>query len=920
MSKLNFYISAFPTQVVSQNDRMMVTYSDGNVVDKGLIPGYADKELVDPYIDDKGYLKWFFPDETEHGNYLVRVDNEVEIVTGQVTEYGLYSGSSRTDLNDTYRTFKAAGIFLEDTFTPICLRRYWPDITTGNEVYVDGNGNRLTTSHPIDSASYALINLAEFTTNARHYFPANNDYAYYQWEFADAQVIFGVVASLWYSETSPWKFEVSNDGINWYLVKETPVKYDGNRFPTPDTIEGDLKNGMENSEYYISFDKPVTAKYLRMVAPQEGRSNQWRGIQMFVPITNLRNISFFLNYDEIYFDFNSFNVIESAEKVFIEENLKDIPTNAENAYSTESLFKGEVTRDSVVKYAEPIVFNTVSNTIDGLGNRFGGLVLPPGVYQARITGSPKLDLDINTIAWKGDAQYAAHQGVACGFVDEASGQVTSEIKFISAITGGLGEESIKSIDGNQDVNYWQRLFKPNEVGTSYFLGDTEMIIELDYHKTLTSFQFLSGYAYYQNIADIDIYTSDNGTNWTHLTKCTYRSIGRHALTDKELVNVRTKWIKIVPNNTAETRFGLTKIFIGTDDVGTASCEAIMDFEMVNKGTVTFRNFNKTSYNWKDVKIELYRTEFTNKAMLINVNFETVDGPLVDVISETKFNVENSIVNTVTYQNPMTELPNVSLTASNTSTGPNVNRVVDHLRNPAYQYHWGSDSTTEPVEIINEFESPFTFDSIMEKIGDTRRPGVADYKYSHGATYLFRAPRIVEIFGFNDVSGEWEFLDSIGGGIKDYMNEDDALTNSNIHRGIDGSMRTDDFVDRVFRLSKEHTYKKVKYVLHGYSDGFPLGAAMLSVTKLNLQNSSLTFISSSPFEIWRKVKAEKTASLVSVEHDDLNGNIMDVSDKILYDEIGPANTLVKYTDVIPPGKVTFTFIGPYDDSAWIIKGA
>lgn len=934
MSKLDFYISAFPTQVVSQNDRMMVTYSDGNVVDKGLIPGYADKELVNPYIDDRGYLKWFYPDETEHGGYLVRVDTDVEIVTSQVTNYGLFSGSSRTDLNDTYRTFKQAKLLLEDTYLPICLQRYWPDITTGNEVYRDGNGNRLTTSHPINSASYSMISLTDFTTNARHYFPNNNDYAYYQWEFADAQVICGVVASLWYSEEMPWEFEISNDGINWYFVKESVVKFDDNRFSDPTVIENTLASGMENSGYYVPFDKPVTAKYLRMIAPQEGRTNRWRGAQIFVPITNLRNVSFFLNYDEIYFDFNSFEVIESTDEVFVKENLEEKESNAKNVESSESLFVGKVTQDNVVNYAEPVVFDTVSNTVQGLSNRFGGLILDPDIYEARISGLPKLNLDNNNIALKGDDQYSKHYGVALGVVDESTGLVISEIKFLPASTGCIGHESIKTINGSDDELTWKSLFKSSNVGNEYFLGNTEMIMELDYHKTLTSFQFLSGYAYYQNIADIDIYTSDNGINWNHLTKCNYRSVGRRALTDKELVNVRTKWIKIVPNNTAESRFGLTKIFIGTDDVDTSTCETLLKFEITKRTTVTFRNFNKTSYNWNDVKLELYRTDFTNKAaayqdtvngneeILIKVNDSESSQKLNDG-SEIKFivNTYNSIVNTPT--------EDITLTGTNRFryfyNSWNWDYPVSNIRNIQTDKIYVTDQL-EPTEVITEFTNEVEFSKFFERFGNSGQETISrslltwDHDDAPRTNLKFKVPNRIEIYKFDEATQEWVYIKSIGSGTNLHHRSGDADTLSDIKLSIDGEQRTGDGKLRTFDLGEKHVAKKVKYVCHGDpASGGRLSIDVMGVGEL-MENPPVTFKSPNAFQLWKmsKISTEMNAPLI-IRKIKSDGSKVDMSDKEIYVSKHEVEEFIQVTETIPPGQYEITTEGHLDDYGWYIKG-
>lgn len=936
MSKLEFKISAFPTRVDNIDDKLHVTYSDGSTINKGIIPGYADKELIDPYIDDKGYLKWFYPDETEHGNFLVRIDTEVKIEISQVPSFGFYEGMTRTDHNDTYITMKANSVFLEDTYVPLILNRYHPDITSGIEFYVDGHGNKLTTSHPINNASYALINLADFTTNTRHYFPANNDYVYYQWEFTDVQYLTGLVASLWYSETSPWKFEISNDGIIWELVDEKPLKYDGNRHPTPGAIENALRNDLMGCGYYHHFPKAVTCKYLRLVGPQAGRSGQWRGAQIFVPITNLRNIAISMDYSKVFFDLDSFSTIESSDRVFLKENLVEKPSNAENAISLESRMLLEITQDKISKHMEPIVFDKqISNTIHGASNLFGGMVLPEGNYFARLTGTPSLDTSNPSAMLKGDPKYDNHYGIPCCFFDESTGLPTSEVKFLSVTNNALGMESIKQIVDWPDRNAYSTLFDTRNVGNTYVLAADHLIIELDYHRTITSFQFLSGYAYYQNILQLEVYTSDDGINWSLTTTCNYPAATRHNLSDIQEVNVRTKWIKIVPVNELDNRFGLTKIFIGTDELARSADETTFNFEVLSDRTVTFRNIHQADFNWKGCKLELYRTEFTNKAAAFLQNVNGNDEVLVEVNdseSSKSLNSGELIPFRQITENGIYDLPLKSLTGPTHWSWNSWSLPINYLKttgsgpigNSIYpQWRFYGLANKEAAEIITEYDEPYTFTHFMERIGDADR-SANDLKYDYvvsisGNYWYFRAPTRIEIEGWNEETQLWEKIKSVGSGQKPHYTYNNSEALSDITEDINGEKRVGDQRTRVFDLGGTYTYKKVKYILHSNGSGAYMGMDIMGVGNLK-ENPPIKFKSPNDFQLWKMTKVNgATNGKLIIRKIEPDGTKVDMSDKEIYQDKYSSVDFIQFTETLPAGQYEITSLGYIDDSGWYVKG-
>lgn len=936
MSKLEFNISAFPTRVDNIDDKLHVTYSDGSTINKGLIPGYADKEVVNPYIDDKGYLKWFYPDETEHGNFLVRVDTEVKIEIASVNTFGLYEGMSRTDLSDTYRTMKQSNILLEDTYSPLVLSRYHPDITSGTREYVDGNGNKLTCSEPTTNASYGMYQLTDFTTNARHYFSQGLADAYYQWEFKDAAYLTGLVASLWYSETAPWKFEYSNDGINWTLIDEQPLKYDGNRFGSPESVENALRNDIMGCGYYHHFPNPVTCKFLRLTAPFAGRSNVWRGIQIFVPITNLRNVAVSMEYSNVYFDIDSFSTLESADQIFLSENLKERDSNAENAITTESRMVLEITDDKISKYMEPIVFDKkLTNTIQGASNLFGGLILPEGNYFARLTGVPSIDNTSPAIMHKGEDAFTNHYGVPCCFFDESTGLPISEVKIKSASNKTLGLEAIKQVVGYPDRNTYKTLFSDRAVGNTYFLGNSELIIELDYHRDISTIQFLSGYAYYQNTLEVEVYASDLGVDWTLIGTCNYNVASRHNLSDRQQVNARTKWLKIVPKNTADTRFGLSKIFIGTDETATASEETIFNFEVLSERTVTFRNIHKSSFNWKGCKLELYRTEFTNKAanylgnvngndeILINVDDSESSYPLNDNTSVIFTPIEfNSIYHTAA--------ENISLSGTKNFTyyynSWNWQYKIGGLRTIRNDRIYVTDQL-EPTEVVTEFTEEIEFEYFFERFGNSGDTNDAsrhllrwDYDDAPSTNLKFKAPNRIEIHIFDEVLQDWVYVKSVGSGTNLHHQSGDAENLSDIKLSVTGEKRTGDGKLRHFYLGDKYRAKKVKYVCHGDPEtGGRLYMDYMGVGYLN-ENPPVQFKSPNAFQLWKLTKesVESNFNLI-IRKIEADGAKTDMSDKEIYKGKYDSVDFIQFTETLPAGHYEITSLGYLDDSGWYVKG-
>tara|TARA_Y100001956_G_scaffold82973_1_gene107673 strand:- start:73144 stop:75945 length:2802 start_codon:yes stop_codon:yes gene_type:complete len=932
MSKLEFNISAFPTRVDNIDDKLHVTYSDGSTINKGLIPGYADKEVVNPYIDDKGYLKWFYPDETEHGNFLVRVDTEVKIEIAPVNTFGLYEGMSRTDLSDTYRTMKQGNVLLEDTYTPLVLSRYHPDITSGTREYVDGNGNKLTCSEPSTNASYGMYNLADFTTNQRHYFSQGLANAYYQWEFKDTAYLTGAVACLWYSETSPWKFEYSTDGINWTLIEEKPLPYDGNRAGDPLFIQGKLTDDIMGCGYYHHFPKPITCKFLRLTAPFAGRSNVWRGIQIFVPITNLRNIAVSMEYSNVYFDIDSFSTLESADQIFLSENLKERDSNAENAITTESRMVLEVTDDRVSKYMEPIVFDKrVTNTIQGASDLFGGLILPEGNYFARLTGVPSIDNTSPAIMHKGDDAFSNHYGVPCCFFDETTGLPLSEVKIKSASNKVLGLEAIKQIVGYPDRNTYRTLFSDRAVGNTYFLGNNELIIELDYHRNISTIQFLSGYAYYQNTLEVEVYVSDLGVDWTLIGTCNYNVASRHNLSDQQKVNARTKWLKIVPKNTADTRFGLSKIFIGTDETATATEETTFNFEVLSERTVTFRNIHKSSFNWKGCKLELYRTEFTNKAAAYQTDVNGSTTVLIEVNdseSAQKLNDGSDINFNRIHVNNIFDRDDYTLEGPdhwnwNGRTLPIENLKVTGRISGTHPWNMYGLQNVEAGEIITEYPEPITFTHFIERIGDSDYSSSdVDYDYRvviTGNYFYFKAPTRIEIEGFNESTQQWEKIKSIGAGQKAHYNNNDSETLSDITEDVDGVRRVADMKTRAFDLGGSYTYKKIKYICHSDGQGASMGIDIMGVGALG-ENPPVKFRAPNSFQLWKmaKVNPDINAKLI-IRKIESDGTIVDMSDKEIYVDKHETVDFIQMTETLPPGNYEITSKGYLDDSGWYIKG-
>ena len=390
--KINVNMSSYPVAANVSDDVLTLTHNDGTEKDVGRLSGYSDSELIDPIIKDDGYFNWYSPARELLGNVFIRPSISTIDTISTVQGIGLFEGSFKTDsLTELYLT-PGMAIFLDKLLIPVTATKKLQN----NDETVFLNEVRAT----VEAASgYAYSAVTENTG----LITLSEDEHYLEYEFPLLTTIDSFMVLEYTTRYGATKcfIEYSDDRKNWKSTEQFSMGYQNRqyRFTSLTTVVDENATTEETLEELgiVSFDEPISAKYIRLKKAPEERSI---AISVFYPLINVeeRKLVRLHKYEDLNVDPDSFTIIETENSVSLLPLAgTDTTYDLSNSKSLErrlSLKDDTEYGDAIFPY---IPFREKNEFVPGVSSTLeytyfnGGITLNAGSYL--------IDLEIETYSF-----------------------------------------------------------------------------------------------------------------------------------------------------------------------------------------------------------------------------------------------------------------------------------------------------------------------------------------------------------------------------------------------------------------------------------------------------------------------------------------------------------------------------------------
>lgn len=308
-------IKPFPVSMEAPDDRLLITMSDGNVVNLGRLSGYPGTQMSELGVDDLGNIYW-----TDPLGEVTLIDNMFSRIkaTYQGMNVGLYNGiselgsvlSDTIDRNITYPS-DAELIYLIPSGA-----KGFPKVEVISPLEVRYPGVATLKVNSILNGNYSIDKSQSYTQATGNYdgilWAAGNSVRYLTFEFDTSVSFSGFNFTFISNNYRPrhCEVQVSDDGVAWNTVY--------------------LLNLQSESGIY-RLDRPYPCKYIRLM---ETGDQQYFEISAFQPFMSKKDVT--LTTSTVPFlDTTAVELIEDVDHFRIEP-LFNVPPQADtfNPYIT----------------------------------------------------------------------------------------------------------------------------------------------------------------------------------------------------------------------------------------------------------------------------------------------------------------------------------------------------------------------------------------------------------------------------------------------------------------------------------------------------------------------------------------------------------------------------------------------------------
>lgn len=469
-----------------EDDILTMIKSDGSKQLVGRLSGYSDSELVNPTIDENGFLITYGPER----NVTLKIKfkptaSRIETTT-QVKGFGTYEDS--TDKDFLSERMESGGDLLGMTNGEKYL--YVRDRPLMTREGVTAYRNGVTCSISSATTTYPYVLSETNSTNVSIYSAEHHA----TWIFPQPIKLAGFVLFSYHNTyLNEIYVEVTDDGVNWYELGNFRPGYNG-RLADPDKINFTLD--ADGNADGIHFLENVVVRGLR-VTPRYGNIYLIK-FSPFVNVTDFMTVTNH-NYKEISIDENIFSLNETNSDISISyADVNSTPTDLGNCKSDARRISFKFNKGQVLNTISAIIFDQLNEFAPGKSALFeysnfrGRITLEPGDYLIDLNLEIVFSNDFRKSNEDEPAYWLMSIPTALAIEDVSSGELLTDVRYTysrssSQLTNFVDKITSPGQNSNTITNMLLTHSKTTSYTTLNYRGTMDLQYDLKEELALTGF-------------------------------------------------------------------------------------------------------------------------------------------------------------------------------------------------------------------------------------------------------------------------------------------------------------------------------------------------------------------------------------------------------------------------------------------------